>query len=61
LKNSKLPFGKTLANFDFTACPELEQRRILQLANQVEWVKRGENILFFGPSGGKGYFFAGYG
>jgi len=51
LKNAKLPVGKTLANFDFAACPGLEQRRILQLANQPEWVKRGENLLLFGPSG----------
>lgn len=51
LKNSKLPAGKSLVNFDFAACPRLEQRRVVQLVSNTDWVKRGENILFFGPSG----------
>lgn len=51
LKNAKLPTSKTLSNFDFAACPGLERRRIVQLTSNTDWVKRGENVLFFGPSG----------
>ncbi|MDP1526371.1 MAG: IS21-like element helper ATPase IstB [Rhodocyclaceae bacterium] len=50
-KESKLPVGKTLSSFDFSHLPDIEANRISMLATDPGWVKRSENILFFGPSG----------
>ena len=50
-KESKLPAGKTLSTFDFDQIPDLEIGKIKALASDSSWVKRAENILFFGPSG----------
>jgi DNA replication protein DnaC len=51
LKESKLPVGKSLMGFDFAACTGLDKRTITQLASNLDWVRRGENVLIFGPSG----------
>ncbi len=51
LKESKLPVGKTLSSFDFTHLPEMNGGKIEVLASDPSWVNRGENLLFFGPSG----------
>lgn len=51
LKESKLPVGKSLTGFDFEACPGLDKRSVTQLAGNLDWVRRGENVLIFGPSG----------
>ncbi|MCK5228936.1 MAG: IS21-like element helper ATPase IstB, partial [Desulfobulbaceae bacterium] len=50
-KESKMPIGKTLSSFDFSHLPNLESGRIEALANDSSWVKRADNLLFFGPSG----------
>ena len=50
-KESKLPVGKTLSSFDFSCLPEIEAGRLEAMAVDPSWVKRSENILFFGPSG----------
>lgn len=50
-KESRLPMGKTLATFDFHQTPEMKPERIEALTQNSDWVKRAENILFFGPSG----------
>lgn len=50
-KESKMPVGKTLSSFDFSYLPDLEVGRIEALANDSSWVKRADNLLFFGPSG----------
>jgi DNA replication protein DnaC len=50
-KESKLPGGKSLSSFDFGHCPELNAAKIEALASDPNWVKRSENLLFFGPSG----------
>ena len=50
-KESKLPVGKTLSSFDFSQLPDLDANKISLLATDPGWVKRSENILFFGPSG----------
>jgi DNA replication protein DnaC len=50
-KESKLQVGKTLASFDFSHLPKLKTGMIEALASDPGWVKRSENVLFFGPSG----------
>ena len=50
-KESKLPVGKTLSSFDFDQLPKLNSMRIETLASDPTWVKRSENLLFFGASG----------
>lgn len=51
LKESKLPTGKSLSSFDFNHLPEMNAGKIEVLASDPSWVNRGENLLFFGPSG----------
>ena len=55
LKESKLPVGKTLSSFDFNYLPQLNVLRIETLASDPSWVKRSENLLFFGSSGTGNY------
>jgi DNA replication protein DnaC len=50
-KESRLPVGKTLATFDFSQTQTIKRERIEALAQNSDWVKRAENLLFFGPSG----------
>ncbi len=50
-KDSRLPIGKTLATFDFRQTRTVRRERIEALAQNSDWVKRAENLLFFGPSG----------
>ena len=51
LKDSKLPHSKSLANFDFSCSPTLDQATVLHLSQDSRWLQRGENLLIFGPSG----------
>ncbi len=51
LKESSLPLTKSLANFDFTYCPTINQTQVECLATDASWLTRGENLLLFGPSG----------
>jgi DNA replication protein DnaC len=51
LKEATLPPGKQLGAFDFKAVNGVSQPQVLQLIQSRGWVKRGENILLFGPSG----------
>ena len=50
-KEARLPPAKALSNFDFPRCPTLNQATVNQLAQDTSWLKRGENLLTFGPSG----------
>lgn len=50
-KESKLPIGKTLSSFDFSHLPKLNAGKIEILASDQGWIKRSQNLLFFGPSG----------
>jgi DNA replication protein DnaC len=51
LIEARLPPGKTLDNFDFTAVPMLSRAHITALASGDGWIDRGGTILLFGPSG----------
>lgn len=51
LKEAQLPLGKAISNFDFSRCSTLDSSRLLQLSQDSTWLRRGENLLLFGPSG----------
>ena len=60
LKESNLPTGKYLDNYDFDAVKGINQNQVWHLANNTEWVKTGNNVLLFGASGlGKTHLAAG--
>jgi DNA replication protein DnaC len=50
LKESGIEEGKTLAQFDFAAAPQLNRTLILELAT-ASFVGRAENLLLCGPTG----------
>jgi DNA replication protein DnaC len=45
-----LPFHKTLADFDFSAQPSMDERQIRDLAT-LRFVAEGGNVVFLGPPG----------
>lgn len=51
LKDAHLPPAKAFSNFDFSRCPGVHQPTIMQLSQDKSWLKRGDNLLLFGPSG----------
>lgn len=51
LKESALPFGKTLDTFDFEASQSVNAAQITALANTLDWVQQASNLMIFGPSG----------
>lgn len=50
LKLSHLPHKKTLAEFDFSFQPGLDERQIRELEN-LSFIHRQENLIFLGPPG----------
>ena len=50
LKNSRLPVGQTLDNFDFAFQPAIERTRIDTLAT-CGWIRAAEVVLLQGPPG----------
>lgn len=51
MKAAGLPVGKTLDTFDFKIGQSVNAAQISAVANSVDWVKRGNNLVMFGPSG----------
>jgi DNA replication protein DnaC len=51
LLDAKLPVGKTLDRFDFTAATSISKARVTALAEGDAWLGQGSNILLFGPPG----------
>src|ERR1700689_5755438 len=51
LLEARLPPGKTLESFDFTAVPMLSRAHVAALATGDGWIDRGGTILLFGPRG----------
>jgi DNA replication protein DnaC len=41
----------SFTTFEFTHCPQLNPAPLMQLAQDVGWLERSENLLVFGPSG----------
>ena len=62
LRKAHLPLGKSLATFDFSQVQTLNKAKVDDLACNIAWVKRAENLLVFGPSGvGKSHLVAALG
>lgn len=51
LAEARLPGGKTLDSFDFTAVPMVSKAHVMALASGDVWLAKGANILMFGPPG----------
>tara|TARA_B110000914_G_scaffold87568_1_gene77005 strand:+ start:376 stop:1143 length:768 start_codon:yes stop_codon:yes gene_type:complete len=51
LKDSKLPVGKQLHQYDFDEVEGVTSLQIKQKTNQIDWVRQGHNMLIFGASG----------
>lgn len=51
IKEASLPVGKTLDAFDFKTGQSVNAAQITTVANNNDWVKQGNNIVIFGPSG----------
>jgi DNA replication protein DnaC len=52
LEEARLPPGKTLDSFDFTALPMISMAHVMALAAGDGWLDKGSNLLLFGPPGG---------
>lgn len=50
LKQAKIPWDWTLNTFPFERKPTLDRTRIMTLAG-LDFIRRGENIIFTGPTG----------
>lgn len=51
---------KRLSNFDFSAVPSVSKAQVMALAEGLEWLDRGSNLLLFGPPGvGKSHLVTG--
>jgi len=50
LKEAGFPAEKAIADFDFTAIPKLNKKRILELAG-CEFIRQRECVVFIGPPG----------
>jgi len=62
LLEARLPAGKTLDRFDFTAVTSISKARVTALAEGDSWLDQGTNILLFGPPGvGKSHLAAALG
>jgi len=51
MSEAKLPKGKSFSTFDFTATPSLNKSQIYAFGSGDVWLKGGNNLLIFGPSG----------
>jgi DNA replication protein DnaC len=49
-RRARLPFVKTLDQFDFAFQPSVNEKQIRDLAS-LRFVAHGENVLFLGPPG----------
>lgn len=52
LTDARLPPGKALDNFDFSAVPMLSKARVMAITAGDTWLEQGANLILFGPPGG---------
>jgi len=51
LRDSQLPIGKQLSQYDFSEITGVTAQQIKQKTSQLDWLKQGHNLLLFGASG----------
>jgi len=51
LKESQLPIGKQLSQYDFDEVSGITTQQIQQKTTQLDWLRQGHNIILFGASG----------
>ena len=51
LKESQLPTGKQLNQYDFSEVKGVTSQQLQQKVSQLDWLRQGHNLLFFGASG----------
>jgi len=62
LAEARLPSGKTLDTFDFTAVPMISKAHIMALCAGDSWLEKGANLIMIGgPGGGKSHLAAAIG
>jgi DNA replication protein DnaC len=62
LLEARLPPGKTLESFDFSAVPMISKAQVMALCAGDRWLDQGANLILFGPpGGGKSHLAAGIG
>lgn len=47
---SRLPYQKTLEEFDFSFQPGLKEKEVIKLSS-LDFIEKKENVLFLGPPG----------
>ncbi len=51
LKESQLPIGKQLSQYDFTEIEGITEQQLQQKIIKLDWLKQGHNLILFGASG----------
>lgn len=51
LRESKLPVGKQLKEYDFSEVKGVTAQQLKKKISQLDWLRQGHNILLFGASG----------
>jgi len=51
LKESQLPIGKQLSQYDFNEIKGVTRQQLQQKTTKLDWLKQGHNLIFFGASG----------
>jgi DNA replication protein DnaC len=51
LRDSKLPNGKQLSQYDFSQIRGITQQQLQRKTHDLDWVRQGHNLLLFGASG----------
>ncbi len=51
LKESQLPTGKQLSQYDFSEVEGITAQQLQQKTTQLDWLRQGHNLIFFGASG----------
>ena len=51
LKDSQLPTGKQLSQYDYSEVTGISAQQMKQKAHSVDWVRQGHNMIIFGASG----------
>jgi len=51
LKESQLPTGKQLSQYDFSEVKGITEQQLQQKTTKLDWLRQGHNLILFGASG----------